>query len=120
MRDMTRTVAIAIGVLLLTAPAADAKVWFQDMGGRAVHRGATVSTTIMGCPGNESCRAAVEGVAIYVRRVRGAPELERVGRVSGSGTLRFRVPPVHTGRYRLVSREGGRLVNASSAFSIRS
>ena len=51
------------------------------MGGRAVRRGDTVSTTIMGCPGNESCRAVVEGV---------------------------------------VAREGGRLVNASSAFSVRS
>jgi hypothetical protein len=77
---MTRTVLIALGVLLLTAPAANAKVWFQDMGGRAAHRGATVSTTIMGCPGNESCRASVEGAVVYVRRVCGAPDLERLGR----------------------------------------
>jgi hypothetical protein len=115
-----RSFLVVVAVLLVTAPAADAKVWFQDMGGRAVRRGDAVSTTIMGCPGNESCRAAVEGVVVYVRRLRGAPESARAGRISGNGTLRFRVPHVHTGRYRLVAREGGRLVNASAAFSVRS
>lgn len=82
-----RSLLIAIAVLLVTAPPAGAKVWFQDIGGRAVRRD--------------------------------APEQKRVGRISGSGTLRFRVPRIRTGRYRLVAGEDGRLVNASAAFTIR-
>src|SRR4051794_41199255 len=113
-----RSVLIAIAVLLVTAPAAGAKVWFQDIGGRAVRRGDIVSTTIMGCPGNESCRAVVEGVVVYVRRVRGAPELERVGRVSGGGGGRLPGPPLHPGRDPPLAPRSGRAVDAAAAVSI--
>jgi len=52
----------------LAAPAADAKVWFGDLQGRELSWGQRVSSTIAGCPGNDSCRATVQGVAVYLRR----------------------------------------------------
>jgi hypothetical protein len=93
----------------LAAPAADAKVWFGDLQGRELSWGQRVSSTIAGCPGNDSCRATVQGVAVYLRRgpVRrtGARRrhLRRLRRISASGTLAFRVPHVVAGRYHLVA-----------------
>jgi hypothetical protein len=94
----------------LAAPAAEAKIWFGDMQGRELAWGQRVSSTIAGCPGNDSCRAAVKGVAVALRRGpgrrtahRGGPP-HRLGRVSGSGRLTFLVPHVRVGRYELVAR----------------
>ena len=101
---------LAAMVMGLAAPAAEAKVWFGDMQGRELAWGRRVSSTIAGCPGNDSCRAAVKGVAVALRRspVRRAPtgrrRQARLGRVSAAGRLTFEVPRVRIGRYRLVAR----------------
>ena len=96
--------------LLVAAPAANAKIHFGEMGGRVVHWDQRVSSTIAGCPGNRSCRDVVEGITIYLRRGPVSPAriaargLTRVGRVSGRGTITFRVPHLSPGRYHLVAR----------------
>ncbi len=116
-------------VTLVGASAADAKVFFGDLEGRTFVWDQRVSSTILNCPGNDSCREGVEGVVVYLRhgrRTRSRPKLhtlERVGRVSASGTLRFRVPHVRAGRYHLVARiptdRGRRWLPASGTFRIR-
>jgi len=110
------------------APAVDAKVWFRDMQGRVLRWDERVSSTILGCPGNESCRAAVEDTAVYLRRgpITRTPversRLRPVGRVTGRGTVVFRVPRVSAGRYHLIANaqagEGRRLIPASGTFRI--
>jgi len=100
---------VAVMVMAVGAPAADAKVWFADLQGRELPRGQRVSSTIGGCPGNDSCRATVEGLTVYLRRgqVTRAPasrrRLRRLGRINAGGTLAFRVPHVAAGRYHLVA-----------------
>jgi hypothetical protein len=115
-------VAAVVGALL--AEPASAKVWFQDMGGRHLRQGQRVASVIMGCPGNPSCRDAVEGARIYLRSVPRAGHAVRLGRVSANGRVWFRVPRVARGRYRLVARvrlaAGWRTIVASDPFWIRS
>jgi hypothetical protein len=102
------TVMAAAVLSTVAAPAAEAKVWFNDLRGRELRWDQRASSTIANCPGNPSCRAAVEGVAVYLRRgpiTRTAAtrrDLRRLGRISASGTLTFRVPRVAAGRYHLV------------------
>jgi hypothetical protein len=110
----------------LAAPAAEAKVWFGDLGGRELGWGQRVSSTIAGCPGNDSCRAAVEGVVVYLRRgpvSRPRAYRRRGGRVSAGGRLTFRVPRVTPARYHLAywSKIGdrGRWMSASGTFTVR-
>lgn len=116
--------AAAVAVVLASAPGAEAKVWFQDMGGRVLRWDHVVSSTILGCPGNESCREAVEGVTVYLRRTASPrnPDLLLVGRITGRGMLTFQVPRVGVGRYHLVARvragETTQLVKASSSFRV--
>ena len=108
----TASVAVAaLAALAVTAPAAGAKVHFAEMGGRIVRWDQRVSSTILGCPGNASCREAVEGITVHLRRgpagVRGAIDgrgLTRLGRISARGTLAFRVPHLSPGRFHLVAR----------------
>ena len=70
-------------------------------------RNVAVRIGIAGCPGNDSCRSAVEGVVVYLRRgpvTRSGARpraLHRMGRVSASGTLTFRVPHLSPGRHHL-------------------
>ena len=118
---------LALTSVLVLAPGAGAKVWFQGMQGRDVQRGHRVTTTILGCPGNPSCRAAVEGITVQMRRaVRTwrAPNARtwRVGRVDRNGRLAFRVPRVAAGRYQLIAyqRIGGnrRLLRVSGSFRV--
>ena len=90
-------------VLLLLVPAAVAKVWFQDIEGRELRRGVRITTVITGCPGNPSCSAEVQGVTVLLRRD-GDPGLRRLARINTDGRLRFRVPHVRLGRYRLMAR----------------
>jgi hypothetical protein len=120
--------AVATALAAAAAPAADAKVWFDGMQGRVVRWDERVSRRILNCPGNESCRAAVEDTIVYLRRgpiTRTAVDprrLRRIGRISARGTLRFRVPRVAAGRYHLVARaragESRQLIPASGTFRV--
>lgn len=109
-RDSRLVGALVVAALVAAvgASAADAKVWFNDLGRQELHWDQRVSSTIINCPGNDSCRETVEGETIYLRRgaVRrtGAKRhrLRRLGRISATGTLTFRVPHVSAGRYHLV------------------
>lgn len=114
---------------LAAAPAADGKIFFGDMAGRSLAWGERVSSTIANCPGNDSCRQAVEGVSVYLRRgprSRSRPDpdaLERVARVDANGTIRFRVPRLKPGRYHLLGRipagDAKRWFPVSGTFRIR-
>ena len=97
----------ALALLAVAAPAAGAKVHFAEMGGRVVHWDQRVSSTILGCPGNASCREAVEGITVYLRRgpARGSGRGgTRLARISANGTIAFRVPHLAPGRFHLVAR----------------
>lgn len=103
-------VVVALAALAVAAPAAEAKVYFAEMDGRVLHWNQRVSSTILGCPGNASCGEIVEGHTVYLRRgpVRSRDfdrhRLRRLGRISASGTLRFRTRRWAAGRYHLVAR----------------
>ena len=122
-------VSAAIIALLIGASSVDAKVFFGDVEGRSFAWDGRFSATIANCPGNGSCRRAVEGTVVYLRRgrrTRAVPDgkrIKRAGRVSARGTLRFRVPHVQVGRYHLVARVrtdvGPRWFPASGTFRIR-
>jgi hypothetical protein len=97
-------------------------VWFADLGGRHLRTGQHVATVIAGCPGNPSCREAVEGARVYLQRVGHRRRRAVLGRVSASGRLAFVVPRVTPGRYRLLARvrtdRGWRTLHASDLFRI--
>ena len=118
---------LALTSVLVLAPGAGAKVWFQRMQGREVHSGQRVATTILGCPGNPSCRAAVEGITVQMRRaVRTwrSPNARtwRLGRVDRNGRVVFRVPRVAPGRYQLIAYQrigaNRRLLRVSGSFRV--
>jgi hypothetical protein len=103
-------VVIALAALAVAAPSAEAKIYFAEMNGRVLHWDQRVSSTILGCPRNASCGEIVEGHTVYLRR---GPvgsrdfdrhRLRRLGRISASGTLRFRTRHWAAGRYHLVAR----------------
>jgi hypothetical protein len=120
---------LVAGLVLAVAPPAGAKIYFGTLP-RVLTWHQAVSSTVAGCPGNPSCAEFVEGARVYLRRgagrrpprtVRG---LRRLGRITRSGTIRFRVPPVPVGRYHLVvavplSAGGTRPAVASPTFRIR-
>jgi hypothetical protein len=124
------TAAAALALLAVAVPAAGAKVYFAEIGGRVLHWDQHASSTILGCPGNPSCRDAVDGLTVYLRRgplarhdaVAGR-HLTRLGKISPRGTLAFRVPHEPTGRYHLVARVPAgatrRWVSVSATFRIR-
>ena len=128
-RRIGAAVCTAMIVLLATAASVDAKVFFGDVSGRSFTWDSRFSSTIANCPGNESCRQAVEGTTVYLRRgarTRSKPDFDRLiraGRISARGTLRFRVPRVRPGRYHLLARVrtdlGARWFPASGTFRIR-
>jgi hypothetical protein len=129
LRAVALAVATALGLLAVAVPAASAKVWFAGMGGRVVHWDQRVTSTILGCPGNASCRDAVEGVTVHLRRgpaSRGAVATRRgtrLGAISARGTITFRVPRLSPGRFHLVARlpagEQRRWSAVSETFRIR-
>jgi hypothetical protein len=102
-------VASAAALGAVAAPPAAAKVWFNDLDGRELVWEQRVASTILGCPGNPSCRETVEGVEVRLRRgpssrgniTRG--HVRRLGRITAQGTIAFRVPRVTAGRYHLVA-----------------
>lgn len=118
----------AAAIVAIAAPSAHAKIWFGDIGGRVLEWDARVTSTIAGCPGNDSCGTAVEGTTVYLRRGRTPRNLvprrglRRVARVSSAGRIAFRVPRVAPGRYQLVARlrgtTDGRFFRVSGTFRI--
>jgi hypothetical protein len=114
---------VAVLITAVHAAPAAAKVWFQDMSGRHLRVGQRVATVISGCPGNPSCRSAVAGARVYLRRTGRARTALRLGRVSPNGRVAFVVPRVAPGRYRLIARvrtaRGWRTLQASDLFWIR-
>ena len=128
-RHLGAAVSAAMLLLLVGASSTDAKVFFGDVQGRTFDWDERFSSTIANCPGNDSCRQAVEGTVVRLRRgarSRRRPDpdsLNRVGRIRASGTLRFRVPHVEPGRYHLMARVrtdlGPRWFPVSGTFRIR-
>jgi hypothetical protein len=122
-RRLSALLAVSVIAGLALAESASAKVWFADLGGRHLRQGQRVASVIMGCPGNPSCREAVRGARVYLRRVRKAGHPVRLARVSPNGRIAFRVPRVAPGRYRLLARIrtylGWRTLHASDLFWIR-
>ena len=120
---------VVVAALLAAAPTASAKVHFAQLGGRVLQWDQRASSTILGCPGNPSCRDAVQGITVHLRRgpaSRGAivsRGLIRLGPISASGTIAFRVPRVSPGRFHLVARvpagERRRWSPVSGTFRIR-
>lgn len=126
-----RALAVLTSALGLFAgvTAAEAKIYFGDLGGETLEWDERVSSSITNCAGNASCMDHVEGVVVYLRRgprARSRPDpdtLRRVARVTRNGTIRFRVPHVSRGRYHLLARiptdTGGRWFPVSGSFRIR-
>src|SRR5215210_7953414 len=110
MRTRLTIVLAAAAAALALAPAAEAKVWFESMGGQRVEPFALVSTEVAGCNGVTACLPELTGLRIYSRSV-GPPRpkrcarLERfasAGRLSHKATLRLRAPKT-PGRYELMA-----------------
>ena len=126
---LSAAVVAAVALLAGATPPASAKVTFEDMRGRVLHWDQRVSSTILGCPGNDSCRKAVEGVVVYLRRGPASRATtsrrgrHRLGAISPRGTIAFRVPHVSPGRYHLVARlpagSDPRWARVSATFKIR-
>ena len=124
-----RCLVIALAALAVTAPAAEAKIWFQEMEGRVLHWDQTASSRILGCAGNDSCGPAVDGVTVYLRAGPSRREsvdrrrVKRLARIAGGGRLAFRTPRVARGRYHLVARvpagKTRRWLAVSGSFRIR-
>jgi hypothetical protein len=112
----------AVTVVLVLAAPASGKVWFQKMTGRHLRVGQHVSSVILGCPGNPSCREAVEGARVYLHRIGATRRGRHLSRVSASGRIAFDVPSVRPGRYRLLARvhtdRGWRTLTASEIFRV--
>ena len=120
---MRRHVLVAAALAaLLTAPSAVAKIWFTSVGGKTYPIGASVTTTIVGC----SMRCPVAGAQVaFARNARvNAPPPSRpltrpLGTVDRRGVVRFVVPKIAAGRYRLAARpRGGRWYWASGTFVV--
>jgi hypothetical protein len=105
-----------VSVLVLAAPAAG-KVWFQDIGRRTVHWDQRVVASISGCAEAPGCGQLVGRRLVFLRAV-GGHRLWRLARVDDTGRVRFRVPHIAAGRYRLVANEGGRARHVSPWFRV--
>jgi hypothetical protein len=114
---MLRAVLIALILSLALAVPATAKIWFQDMGGRTVHWDESVVASISGCADAPGCGDVVGRHLVFLRAV-GGHRLRALARIDDSGRVRFRVPRVAPGRYRLIAKEGGRTLQASSWFRV--
>jgi hypothetical protein len=104
-----------VSVLVLAAPVAG-KVWFQDIGRRTVHWDQRVVAGITNCAEAPGCGQLVE--RRLVLRAVGGHRLWRLARIDDTGRVRFRVPHIAPGRYRLVANEGGRARHASPWFRV--
>jgi hypothetical protein len=105
-----------VPALVLAAPAAG-KVWFQDIGRRTVHWDQRVVASISGCAEAPGCGQVVGRRLVFLRAV-GGHRLVRLARIDETGRVRFGVPHVAPGRYRLVANEAGRARHVSSWFRV--
>jgi hypothetical protein len=97
-------VAVVAGAFLAVVPAAHAKTWFGSVGGKSFRAGATVATAIAGC--RRPC--PVRGTHVYLSPAHREEARLRVGTVDSAGRLRFVVPDLRPGSYRLVARPSNR------------
>lgn len=114
---MIRTAAAAVILALVVAAPATAKIWFQDMGGRTVRWDQRVVASISGCADAPGCGDVVRRHTVFLRAV-GGHRLRRLARIDDSGRVRFRVPRIAPGRYRLIATESGRTRQVSSWFRV--
>ena len=114
---MIRAATVALLLSLVLAAPATAKIWFEDMGGRTVHWDQRVVASIVNCSGNPGCGDVVGRRMVYLRRV-GGKRLHRLARVDHNGRVRFRVPHLAPGRYRLVAHEGSQTLAVSDPFRL--
>jgi hypothetical protein len=104
-----RLALLAALILAIAAPAAEAKIWFEDLRGRQVQPWALVRTHIAGCQEQLGCIPEIAGTPAYAlapwrrlpRSCRVAERGHRAGRITARGVLQFRAPK-RPGRYRLV------------------
>jgi hypothetical protein len=90
------------------------------MGGRTVRWDQRVTTAIAGCSANPGCGQVVGHRRVWLRRVKGHRRWS-LGRIDDAGRLRFHVPRVGPGRYRLITEaDNGRDIQASEAFRVTS
>jgi hypothetical protein len=106
---MRRRIAmLAALVLAVAAPAAEGKIWFEDLRGRQLQPWALVRTHIGGCQQQPGCIPGIAGTPAYAltpwrrlpRSCRGIERGHRAGRITDRGVLQFRAPR-RPGRYRL-------------------
>jgi hypothetical protein len=105
-----------VSALVLAAPAAG-KVWFQDIGRRTVHWDQRVVASISNCAEAPGCGQLVERRLVFLRAV-GGHRLWRLARIDDAGRVRFHVPHIAPGRYRLVAYEGARARHVSPWFRV--
>src|SRR5687767_13070607 len=110
-------IVLAVCTFLVAVPAAAAKTWFGSVGGKTYRPGQLVVTVIAGCP----IPCPPRGTVVYFSPASDVDAVLRVGVVDRTGTLRFRVPAVRPGSYRLVARPAARLAprQVSAPFRIR-
>lgn len=114
---MLRAALIALASALVLAAPAAGKVWFQDIGRRTVQWDQRVVASISGCAQAPGCGQLVGRRLVFLRAV-GGHRLVRLARIDHTGRVRFRVPHIAPGRYRLVANEGGRARHASSRYRV--
>ena len=110
------TLIVLVTALVVVPPAA-AKTWFGSVGGKTFGVGQVVVTEIAGCP----IPCPPRGTVVYLSPAAKRDTTVRLGVVDRAGRLRFRVPKVTAGSYRLVARPAPRLgpVQVSAPFRVR-
>jgi hypothetical protein len=108
---MRKILLIAGTVALIVVPAAAAKTWFRSVGGKTFTPGQVVATEVIGCP----LPCPVRGTIVFLSHAEKREARLRLGVVDRAGGLRFRIPEVAAGSYRLVGRLPNRPVYPVSA-----
>ena len=114
---MRTALTLIVVAALAIVPAAAAKTWFGSVGGKTFGVGQVVVTAIAGCPNPCPPR----GTVVYLSPAAKRATTVRLGVVDRAGKLRFRVPDVTAGSYRLVARPSPRLgpVQVSAPFRVQ-
>ena len=115
MRTSLSVLVLVAGLVLV--PAAAAKTWFGSVGGKTYRPGQVVLTEVAGCP----TPCPVRGTVVYLSGAATTSTARRVGVVDRAGRLRFTMPQLVSGSYRLVARPAPRLAprGVSAPFRIR-
>jgi hypothetical protein len=123
-----RRVLLALLLLALTAPAADAKYVFVDLRARTFTPGELIESQLYGC--TAACGVEVRGMpAVLIRagtRFNDRCDVPRyaAGRLTRSGSLHFLMPELRTGWYQIMIRlfqeahNGCRWTFASNPFRV--